>query len=91
MNNKRHRLSISFRHEYQHVFEHLGSISNKSDYVAKAVEAYMVGKKTAASYEEIKTIVMEVLRENETLPLLNSSSQTDLLSDEDAELINELF
>ncbi len=33
--NKRHRLSVSFRHEYRHVYYHLLGIPNKSDYVAK--------------------------------------------------------
>ncbi|CAM3052431.1 hypothetical protein PASE110613_14460 [Paenibacillus sediminis] len=89
---KRNRLSISFKHKYLHVFEYLQCIpNNKSDYIAKAVEAYMTGNKTAGSHEEIREIVLKVLREQGNMPLLNPTVQADSLSVEDVELINELF
>lgn len=59
---KRHKLSISFKSQYQHIYEHLQSIPNKSDYIAKAVEAYMNRKQDTASHEEIRKIVMEILQ-----------------------------
>jgi len=89
--DKRHRLSISFKQQYQHVYEHLQGISNRSDYISKAVETYMTGNKTAASHEEIRAIVMEVVREQGNLLLVNPTFQANSLSTEDAELINELF
>ncbi|MCM3472186.1 hypothetical protein [Brevibacillus borstelensis] len=92
---KRHKLSISFKSQYQHVYEHLQSIPNKSDYIAKAVEAYMNRKQDAASHEEIRKIVMEILQNqgiHSSVQIPSSPSQVvDLISEEDTDLINQLF
>lgn len=93
--DKHHRLSISFKNQYQHVYEHLQDIPNKSDYIAKAVEAYMSGgKHQTVSHEEIRGIVLGILQEQGDIPMIIemlSSSQMEQLSQEDAKLISELF
>lgn len=92
---KRHKLSISFKSQYQHIYEHLQSIPNKSDYIAKAVEAYMNRKQDTASHEEIRKIVMEILQTqgvHSSAPIPSSSSQVmEHFTEEDADLINQLF
>lgn len=92
---KRHKLSISFKSQYQHIYEHLQSIPNKSDYIAKAVEEYMYRRQATASHEEIRKIVMEILQNqsvHSSVPITSSPSQVmELISEEDADLINQLF
>ncbi|MGN7472393.1 hypothetical protein [Brevibacillus sp. SAFN-007a] len=95
MDNKRLRLSISFKHQYRHVYDYLQGIPNKSDYIAKAIEAYMNRKQDAASHEEIRKIVLEILQNqgiHSSVQIPSSPSQVaELISEEDADLINQLF
>ncbi|MDN4095647.1 hypothetical protein QYF48_22935 [Brevibacillus agri] len=92
---KRHKLSISFKTQYQHIYEHLQSIPNKSDYIAKAVEAYMNRKQDTVSHEKIRKIVMEILQTqgvHSSASIPSSSSQVmEHFTEEDADLINQLF
>jgi len=87
--------SISFKQQYRHVYEHLQGIPNKSDYIAKAVEAYINGGgQSTVTYENIRSIVMEILQNQGGLPLVTnqpSTSQVEHISQEDAELIDKLF
>lgn len=92
---KRLKLSISFKQQYRHVYEHLQGIPNKSDYIAKAVEAYINGGgQSTITYENIRSIVMEILQNQGSLTLSANhpaSIQIEKISEEDAELINQLF
>lgn len=92
MDNKRMRVSISFKQQYRHIYEHLKSVPNKSDYVAQAVEAHM-NNESMALHDQIRKIVMEILQkssvshENHISALQNGNS----ISTEDADLLNQLF
>jgi len=91
----RMRLSISFKQQHRHIFEHLKSVPNKSDYISKAVEFYMNhGSSNGSSdlHDQIREIVMEILQKS-PVPCANQSNieQSDFLSKEDAELLNQLF
>jgi hypothetical protein len=87
----RMRLSISFKQQHRHIFEHLKSVPNKSDYISRAVQAYM-NHGGSDLHDQIREIVMEILQ-NSQVSNINQShiGQGDFLSDEDAELINRLF
>lgn len=91
---QRNRISISFKREYHHVYEHLQSIINKSDYISKAVEQYMQTEHSPVNHEEIRKIVMEILQSQGNLfPALNhpSSPADAMICDEDVALIADLF
>ena len=89
--DKRMRLSISFKQQHRHIYEHLKSVPNKSDYIAQAVEAYMSHESTAL-HDQIRDIVMEILQKS-PVSFANQSNieQSDVLSKEDAKLLNQLF
>ena len=87
----RMRLSISFKQQHRHIFEHLKSVPNKSDYISKAVESYMnLGHSDL--HDQIREIVLEILQKS-PVSFENQSNieQSDVLSKEDAELLNQLF
>lgn len=92
---KRHRLSISFKKEYSHIYEHLKTIPNKSDFIGKAVEAYMSGGHSAIPNEEdIRKIIMEILQNEGNLPVSPTqplSPNHNQISDEDIDMIAQLF
>ncbi|WP_340392863.1 hypothetical protein [Paenibacillus sp. FSL E2-0190] len=91
----RNRLSISFKKEYQHVYEYLIGISNKSDFITKAVDAYISGgKHSSISHEEVRIIVAEILQSqcNTAQTLIQPApSLENPISEEDAELLSQLF
>jgi len=89
--DKRMRLSISFKQQHRHIFEHLKSIPNKSDYIAKAVEFYM-NHCSSDLHDQIREIVLEILQKS-SVHYVNQPNieQSDFLSKEDAELLNQLF
>jgi len=89
--DKRMRLSISFKQQHRHIFEHLKSVPNKSDYICKAVEFYM-NHGHSDLHDQIREIVMEILQKS-PVPCANQSNieQSNVLSKEDAELLNQLF
>jgi hypothetical protein len=59
--DKRLRLSISFKQQHRHIFEHLKSIPNKSDYICKAVEFFM-NHGSSDLHDQIREIVMKTCR-----------------------------
>ncbi|MGN8230850.1 hypothetical protein [Paenibacillus polymyxa] len=89
----RNRLSISFKKEYQHIYNHLQGVTNKSDYIAIALEAYISGgRQSPVSIEEIRKVVLQILRKQ------GDSSQTfppphpeHPISAEDVDLLSQLF
>ncbi|MBS5913109.1 MAG: hypothetical protein KID09_21215 [Paenibacillus macerans] len=91
----RKRLSISFRKEYQHIYQHLMSVSNKSDFIAKALDAYISGGgQPSVSHEEIRKIVAEILQGQSNMAqtlIQPSPSLENQISEEDADLLSQLF
>ncbi|MEK5357904.1 hypothetical protein [Paenibacillus sp. FSL L8-0709] len=92
--DKRNRLSVSFRKEHQHIYYHLQGISNKSDFIAKALDVYISGGQSPFSHEEIRKIVSDILKEQgnihqtfiqPSLPLENE------ISKEDTALLSQIF
>jgi metal-responsive CopG/Arc/MetJ family transcriptional regulator len=92
--DKRHRLSISFKQEYRHVYEYLQGVPNKSDYIAKAVEEYISDEHSAITHQQIRAIVIEILQDQGGF-LFHSNQHTavgaEKITEEDADLINQLF
>lgn len=89
------RLSISFKKEHRKIFEYLKTVSNRSDFVAKALDAYISsGGHSVITHEEIKNVVMEILQSQGSLSphLLQPSSPADaVISEDDIALIADLF
>lgn len=94
-NMDKRRISISFKKEHQYVYNHLQGISNRSDYISNALIAYMSGgKHLPIPQEEIRNIVLDILKEQSILiqPFIQPIPPTnDQISEEDAELISQLF
>lgn len=89
----RYRLSISFKKEHQHIYDHLTGISNKSDYIARALEVFISGGgQSTISHAEIRRIVLQILHEQGSLPqTLPSSPSEHQISEEDVDLLSQLF
>jgi len=70
-------------------------ISNKSDFIAKAVDAYISGSKhSSITHEEVRKIVVEILQGQCNLAqtlIEPAPSLENLISEEDAELLSQLF
>lgn len=92
---ERLRLSISLKKEHRYIFEHLQTVNNKSDFVAKALDAYISsGEHSVITHEEIRKVVMEILQAQGTFhPFHNhpSSNIDSMISDDDIALISDLF
>lgn len=92
--DKRNRLSVSFRNEFQHVYDYLQTVPNKSQVIGEAVEAYMNTDHSPIAHDDIKKIVMEILQTQGNLTSMHiqhvTPSENQITSD-DAELISQLF
>ncbi|KAF0993982.1 hypothetical protein [Geobacillus sp. TFV-3] len=91
------KISISFKEKYEDVYLYLMEMKkrkeNISEYICRLIKADMEG--TSNWQEEVRKIVIDTLQSN-NFPLKNnhhsSPHQIDnRLSDEDIELINNLF
>ncbi|MBP1153949.1 MULTISPECIES: hypothetical protein [unclassified Paenibacillus] len=89
----RNRLSISFKKEHQHIYDHLQSIPNKSHFIMSALELFLRrgGGNTAISHEEVRKIVTDILREQNISSPAISPPPLNLISEEDADFISQLF
>jgi hypothetical protein len=95
MGNHNRRISISFKKEHQHIYNHLMTVSNKSHFIALALEAYISGDgKSSISHEEVRRIITDILQEQSNpsqvfiQPLPPSDNQ---ISREDVDLLSQLF
>lgn len=93
------KISISFKEKYLPVYHFLQQMKdrkeNVSDYLCRLVEMDMNNNRDFHSLEDIRKIVLEILQENSHI-LTNpstppSASSNEKLSDEDVELLNQLF
>jgi (2Fe-2S) ferredoxin len=70
-------------------------ISNKSDFIAKALEAYISGGRySSISHEEVRKIVAEILNGQTTITqtlLQPEIPHENSISEEDADLLSKLF
>jgi len=92
----RNRLSISFKKEHQYIYDHLQGVSNKSDYIARALDVYISGGgQSPVSIEEIRKVVLQILKEQGNLPQTFTQSPSappeHLISEEDVDLLSQLF
>ncbi|NBD25626.1 hypothetical protein [Paenibacillus glycinis] len=88
---KRHRLSISFKQDYRHVYKFLVQKPNISDYICRVIEDD-IRKVKGSRDEEIRRIVMDILSAQEISGIsFKPSVLHDQLSNEDIELIDQLF
>lgn len=84
------KVSLSFRRQYKHIYEHLLRQPNKSSYVCQLIEADLK-KKGQLSEEEIRRVVMEVLEKKGIGQLGEGFRENDQLDENTVELINKLF
>lgn len=92
MNKERLRLSISFREEYRHIYEHLLKQPNKSDYICRILQKEMERDKCL---EEKVTSLLSFFSDSnilstESLSKLTTKGEQDL-QNEDIELLKTLF
>jgi len=93
------KISISFKEKYLHVYLYLQQMKerkeNVSDYICKLIEKDMNNDHDFHSLEDIRKIVLEILQANShilTTPSTPPSSiSNEKLSDEDIDLLNQLF
>lgn len=93
MNKERLRLSISFREEYRHIYEHILKQPNKSDYICRILQKEMERDKCLE--EKIESL-LSIFTENRIIltPEFLSNSTTkgeQELQNEDIDLLNTLF
>lgn len=84
------KVSLSFRRQYKHIYEHLLTKPNRSDYVCRLIEANM-NKKGQLSEEEIRKVVMKVLGKQEVGLMDIGIRDNSPLDESDVDLINQLF
>ncbi|GIP52948.1 hypothetical protein J42TS3_19830 [Paenibacillus vini] len=78
------------------MYEHLKSVTNKSEFISKALDAYISGDKhSEITHDEIRKVVMEILQAQGTLStaLIQPLTPADamMISEEDVALIADLF
>ncbi|MFD1203626.1 hypothetical protein ACFQ38_00545 [Sporosarcina contaminans] len=92
MNKERLRLSISFREEYRHIYEHLLKQPNKSDYICRILQKEMEREKCL---EERIASLLSFFSDSSilaTTELPNSTTKKEQeLQNEDIDLLNTLF
>lgn len=93
MCKERLRLSISFREEYRHLFEHLQKQPNRSDYICRILQKELEQKKSLE--EKIANLLNLISAKNN---IINTDATTDsfgqteqILKINDIDLINNLF
>lgn len=84
------KVSLSFRRQFKHVYEHLLGQPNRSSYVCGLIEADL-NRKGKLSEEEIRRVVMEILRDQGKGPLGVEITDYDQVDHSDIDLINQLF
>ncbi|MBO2945628.1 hypothetical protein JJQ72_16740 [Paenibacillus sp. F411] len=89
----RNRLSISFKKEHQYIYDHLQTISNKSDYIAKALDLYISGGgQSPITHDVVRKIVLQILREQGNSPQTPSPLPLEhQISEGDVDLLSQLF
>lgn len=87
---EKHKLSISFRRQYKHIYDHLILQPNRSHYVCRLIDEDM-NKKGQLSEEEIRRVVMEELGKQGIRQLDEGFRENDQLDEDTVELINKLF
>jgi predicted CopG family antitoxin len=98
----KHKISISFKRKYHDVYVFLNHLKenneNVSDYICKLVQADMSKEQTKITFSqsEIEKMILEALLKTHQVIPLNPPSQTEKqktgkLSEEDIDLLNNLF
>lgn len=93
------KISISFKEKYLDVYLFLEQMKNRkenvSEYICKLVEMDMNNDHNFHSMEDIRNIVLEILQTNGhtfTNPSTSpSTTSNEKLSNEDIDLLNQLF
>lgn len=93
MNKERLRLSISFREEYRHIYEHILKQPNKSDYICRILQKEMEREKCL---EEKVASLLSFFSDSRMVPTPeytpNSTTKGEHeLQNEDIDLLNTLF
>ncbi|MBB2482475.1 hypothetical protein H5P36_20090 [Bacillus sp. APMAM] len=93
MSKERLRLSISFREEYRHIYEHLQRQPNRSDYICRILDKEIVQEKSLE--EQIAHILNLISNKrfivNSEIVAESSEKTEQQLQNEDIDLINTLF
>jgi ABC-type Fe3+-citrate transport system substrate-binding protein len=91
------RLSISFREEYKHVYEHLSKQANRSDYICRMINKELESEETIQRLEDKLEKLLNAISKGQAL-VIADMKQTDSniqaeqeLREDDIDLINNLF
>ncbi|MCS1391981.1 hypothetical protein NXZ77_10390 [Lysinibacillus boronitolerans] len=90
----KYKVSISFKQNSIHLYEFIKTKENISSYLCKLIEADMNGEHSSLDLEsQVEQIMHKLLQNQEFLqPIkINSNKSKDNLSEEDIDLINNLF
>ena len=90
----KYKVSISFKQNSLHLYEYLKTKDNISSYLCKLIEADMYNQQNAPDLEaKVEEIVYKLLQSKnflENIPL-KIDDVDEKLSEEDIDLINQLF
>ncbi|MFJ8458186.1 hypothetical protein ACIQ57_03540 [Lysinibacillus xylanilyticus] len=90
----KHKVSISFKQNSVHIYEFIKTKENISSYLCKLIEADMNSELLPLDLEsQVEQIMYKLLQNQEFLQpfTINSNESKDNLSEEDIDLINNLF
>ncbi|WP_026674011.1 hypothetical protein [Alkalihalobacterium bogoriense] len=90
---QRLRISVSFRNEYRHLYDHVIKQANSSDYICRVLQKELEREQNAKRLEDKLEDLLSAI--NTKGILFNSNNGTaeleQSLNDEDINLINQLF
>ncbi|WP_096552165.1 hypothetical protein [Ureibacillus thermosphaericus] len=90
----KYKVSISFKQNALHLYEYLKTKDNISSYLCKLIEADMYNQQNAPDLEaKVEEIVYKLLQNKNLLAnvSLKTNDVVEKLSEEDIDLINQLF
>jgi hypothetical protein len=90
----KNKVSISFKQKNLHVYNYLKTKDNYSGYLCKLIEADMNNEQIDTDLEaKVQEVVYRLLQNNNLLDnvSLKTVEVVESLSDEDVDLINQLF
>ncbi|MEK4221503.1 hypothetical protein N1I86_05435 [Bacillus sp. FSL W8-0116] len=90
----KYKVSISFKQNSLHLYEYLKTKDNISSYLCKLIEADMYNQQNSSDLEaKVEEIVYKLLQNKNLLENISwkTNDVAEKLSEEDIDLINQLF
>lgn len=87
----KHKISISFKTDYLHIYHYLKQQNNISAYICKLVQADMQSTPPTNWEAQVKELIAQALQNAQLNISPDSSAMEDILTNDELDLINNLF